>query len=240
MLQDYLACGTNSSESLDFFSLNAYEWCGNSAYTTSGYDQLQKNATGYSIPIFLSETGCNTHPPRDFADQAAVFGPNMAGTWSGAIVYEWLAEMNNYGLVNYGPRLDAVAVSAAAATATDAPLDGYPRKGTPTPVSPDFRNLKMQWATLSPSGIKESAYSPTNAPPACPASTSKVWGVNSNVALPTLGQTQAKVQSGSASATTTSATASSPTKKSSASGGNEVAGMSVVLAIVFFGFVCWP
>lgn len=31
-LQNYLACGSNKSESLDFFSLNAYEWCGESTF----------------------------------------------------------------------------------------------------------------------------------------------------------------------------------------------------------------
>lgn len=103
MLQDYLACHTNASERVDFFSLNAYEWCGASSYTQSGYDQLQANAKGYPVPIFFSETGCNTNPPRDFADQAAIFGPQMSDTWSGAIIYEWIEETNNYGLVNYGP-----------------------------------------------------------------------------------------------------------------------------------------
>lgn len=28
MLQDYLTCGGNSSNNVDFFSLNSYEWCG--------------------------------------------------------------------------------------------------------------------------------------------------------------------------------------------------------------------
>lgn len=28
MLQDYLTCGTNVSDRIDFFSLNSYEWCG--------------------------------------------------------------------------------------------------------------------------------------------------------------------------------------------------------------------
>ena len=102
MLQDYLACMPNAADRLDFFSLNAYEWCGDSSYTESGYSQLQENATNFNIPIFFSETGCNTVPPRTFADQAAVFGPQMSGTWSGAIIYEWIEETNNYGLVNYG------------------------------------------------------------------------------------------------------------------------------------------
>jgi 1,3-beta-glucanosyltransferase GAS1 len=57
MLQNYLACGTNTSESVDFYSLNAYEWCGSaSSYTVSGYSQLNENVTSYNIPIFLSET----------------------------------------------------------------------------------------------------------------------------------------------------------------------------------------
>lgn len=31
----------------------------------------------------------------------------MVNTWSGAIIYEWIQEMNQYGLINYGPQLDA-------------------------------------------------------------------------------------------------------------------------------------
>jgi len=80
-LQNYLACGSNSSEALDFYSLNAYEWCGQSTYDTSGYSMLQQNASSYNIPIFFSETGCNTPEPRLFADQAAIFGNSMSGTW---------------------------------------------------------------------------------------------------------------------------------------------------------------
>jgi hypothetical protein len=88
MLQNYLACGTNSSESVDMFGLNAYEWCGNNNMMTSGYNTLNTYAQGYNIPIFFSETGCNTVQPRTFEDQSAIFGSAMNDIWSGAIIYE--------------------------------------------------------------------------------------------------------------------------------------------------------
>lgn len=104
MLQDYLVCRPNVTERVDFYSLNSYEWCGSqSSYTISGYNILQQYANGYPVPIFLSEDGCNTVPPRTFNDQSAIFGPQMSGTWSGAIIYEWIQETNDYGLVSYGP-----------------------------------------------------------------------------------------------------------------------------------------
>lgn len=233
MLQNYLACGSNTSESLDFFGLNAYEWCGRSSYTTSGYSMLVKNATDYNIPIFLSETGCNTNRPRDFADQTAIFNTEMADTWSGSIVYEWIEEANNYGLISYGPKVDPTVSTEA--------LDGFPRSGTPTPISPDFSNLKSQWATLTPSGVKESEYTPSNTPPECPAMTSSVWDVDGKSPLPTVGQSYAMASTtGTATATATVGSASpTASNRGSASGGNEVAGMTIGLAAVMLGFVWW-
>ena len=98
MLQDYLACGPDPSQAADFFSLNVYEWCGKSSFGGSGYDQLVANASGLQIPIFISETGCNKPEPRTFDDFDSILGKDMDGSWSGAIVYEWIEEMNNYGL----------------------------------------------------------------------------------------------------------------------------------------------
>ena len=103
-LQNYLVCRENPYERLDFYSLNSYRWCGSQAtYQTSGYVNLQKSFENYPAPVFISETGCNVVPRRDFADQATIFGANMSDTWSGAIIYEWIQEMNNYGLISYGP-----------------------------------------------------------------------------------------------------------------------------------------
>jgi hypothetical protein len=193
MLQNYLACSKNESERLDFYSLNAYEWCGQSSYEVSGYNMLQKNATDYPIPIFFSETGCNTPAPRTFDDQDSIFGSKMSGTWSGAIIYEWIEETNDYGLINYGP-----SVSAATNTIVE---DGYTRKGTPTPVSPDFANLKSHWATLNPTGVALSSYKKETGSISsieCPAYTSGGWAVDPSSPLPTLGQTYKEEKSGSA------------------------------------------
>ena len=186
MLQNYMACAKNASDRLDFYSLNAYEWCGASSYEQSGYNILQKNATDYPIPIFFSETGCNTPSPRTFEDQAAIFGERMSDTWSGSIIYEWIQETNDYGLISYGPSVDAATATASSIE------DGFTRKGTPTPVSPDFNNLKSQWATLHPTGVALSAYRKSASSLTaieCPASTSGGWAVDPSSPLPTLGQT---------------------------------------------------
>ena len=189
MLQNYLACSPDPRNRLDFFGLNAYEWCGSSSYIGSGYMELQKNASGYPIPIFFSETGCNVARPRTFSDQAAIFGPLMADTWSGAMVYEWIQETNDYGLISYGPP-DPDGVNAQTTKATV--YDGFTRKGTPTPVMPDFANLKQQWETLSPTGVLLSDYvrslssSSLTTLPACPEFTADGWSVNPTEFLPVL------------------------------------------------------
>ena len=237
MLQNYLACGDDDADRADFFSLNAYEWCGSASnYVQSGYSMLQQNASDYNIPIFLSETGCIKPKPRLFEDQTAIFGKVMDGTWSGAIIYEWIEEANDYGLVEYGPT-----VNPATATATDAP-DGFPRSGTPTPVSPDFSNLQNQWATLTPTGVALSDYSASASsitPVACPTSTPNGWVVNGDVPLPTIGQTLNRAAASATGTATGSAAKPTSTKKGSASGGKEVVGMSFGLAGVMLGFIWW-
>ncbi|CAK7223570.1 hypothetical protein SCUCBS95973_005223 [Sporothrix curviconia] len=173
MLQDYLTCGGDEADNVDFFSLNSYEWCDPNTYVGSGYQNLENMAGDFPVPIFFSETGCNVPGPRLFADQAAILGPDMDGDWSGAIIYEWIQEANNYGLITYGD---------------GAAKDDTPRSGTPVPITPDFANLKSQWATLSPTGVKSADYNTkTISTRSCPASTAGGWEVDGNVAIPTLG-----------------------------------------------------
>ncbi|KAL9050300.1 MAG: hypothetical protein Q9162_006719 [Coniocarpon cinnabarinum] len=192
-LQNYLSCGTNNSVNIDFFGLNAYEWCGDNDFQGSGYATLQQQAMDYPVPIFLSETGCNKPEPRTFQDQTAVFGPDMDQTWSGAIIYEWIQEANGYGLVAYDSALTA-------GTATIPGTASIPRSGTPLPVSPDYSNLKKVWASVTPSSVSANAYNPSMTNPPCPAYTSGVWEINGDASLPALGETLNPQQSASVTA----------------------------------------
>jgi len=207
---------------------------------TSGYATLNSFGEGYSVPIFFSETGCNTVRPRTFEDQTAIFGSAMNGLWSGAIIYEWIEEANEYGLIEYGPTV------AATVVATNV-VAGISVMGTPTPVAPDFTNLQSQWATLTPTGVASSDYTPSLTPPACPSSTAGGWLVDGDVKLPSVGQTQqlsttggsatsAPSSTGTASGSTATATS---TKKGAANGGKEITGMSIGLAAVMLGFMYW-
>ncbi|KAF3766626.1 family 72 glycoside hydrolase [Cryphonectria parasitica EP155] len=86
---------------VDFFSLNSYSWCGNSSFTESTYNQLVAGFSNSSVPIFLSEYGCNVPEPRVFTEVPVIYSTQMSGVFSGGIVYEFVQGSNNYGLVNY-------------------------------------------------------------------------------------------------------------------------------------------
>ncbi|KAJ4518998.1 hypothetical protein HRR86_003306 [Exophiala dermatitidis] len=231
MLQNYLVCRPNVTERLDFYALNSYEWCGSTpTYNTSGYSALQADAENYPVPIFFSEDGCNTVPPRTFDDQAAIFGPDMVNTWSGAMIYEWIQEMNQYGLVSYGPQVGADVNQGSSI------IQGFTRQGTPTPVQPDFSNLQQQWKTLTPTGVKSADYvaSMTTTPPPCPSSTAGGWTVDPSAPLPTMGAEGVStgmpsgVPKGSITVTTSStaqpSSTYSSTVSSSSGGGSSTSG----------------
>ena len=190
--------------------------CGESSYETSGYIGLQKDAAGYNIPIFFSETGCNVPFKRNFDDQAAIFGDKMVDTWSGAIIYEWIQETNKYGLVTY----PLSAASYAGAPDVNA---AYGVNGTPTPVSPDFENLSRHWATLTPSGVREADYKPSLSAPPCPDFTSGAWQVKADATLPTIGYGLNTASTQSGSVTSSPSSMASATGKAQTSGGDPVA-----------------
>ena len=144
--------------------------CGASSFETSGYSDRLAEFQNYPVPTFFSEDGCITTRPRTFTDMTAIFGPDMDSVLSGTIVYEWTQEPNDYGIIEYPDTTfqDGLNVSV----------------GSPVPLQPEFGNLQSQWAAASPTGVSLNDYTPTNSAPGCPATTSGIWDISGNLALP--------------------------------------------------------
>jgi len=169
MFQNYLVCGPEE-DTIDFFAVNIYEWCGASSYETSGYADRIAELQGYPVPVFFSEDGCISVRPRTFTDMVAIYGPQMTPVLSGTFVYEWIQEANDYGIITYPDftSQDGLNVSV----------------GSPVPIQPEFGNLMSQWASASPSSTSEAAYTPTAATMTCPATTAGTWDISGNQSLP--------------------------------------------------------
>lgn len=155
-MAEYMNCGTDDERS-DFFAFNDYSWCDPSSFTTSGWDQKVKNFTGYGLPLFLSEYGCNTNT-RKFEEVASLYSTDMTGVYSGGLVYEYSQEPSKYGLVE----IDGTSVSTL----------------------PDFDALKDALSgTASPNG--DGGYNSTGGASGCPSYASPNWVVK-NDALPAI------------------------------------------------------
>jgi len=99
----------------------------------------------------------------------SIYSTSMTGVLSGAIVYEWTQEANDYGLITY--------------PGTGTQNNQAVPSGSPVPIQPDFNNLRSQWAAASPVGTKAANYTPVTTTIACPAMVSG-WTIDGNAALP--------------------------------------------------------
>ncbi|ORY73679.1 Glucanosyltransferase-domain-containing protein [Protomyces lactucae-debilis] len=158
---EYLNCG-NASTRADFIGTNVYSYCGDSSFTQSGYDQLVAGFSDLTIPLFMSEFGCNQFAGdqskgRAFSEVATIYSKEMTSVFSGGLVYEYTQEVNNYGLVTIGSNGQVSAL-------------------------PDFYNLQKQYAALK---LDKSApgTSKTTAP-ACPGNSTDFEGVWAEDVLP--------------------------------------------------------
>ncbi|KAL1973725.1 hypothetical protein VTN31DRAFT_5285 [Thermomyces dupontii] len=158
----YMNCGDDVVRS-DFFAFNDYSWCDPSSFTQSGWDQKVKNFTGYGLPLFLSEYGCNTNK-REFNEVKSLYSIDMSPVYSGGLVYEYSEEGNKYGLVNIKgdsvtEKEDYKALKKALAAAKDPEGDGdYDAKGgsseCPKPAPPNW-DVKDDKLPAMPEGAKK-------------------------------------------------------------------------------------
>ncbi|AOA68286.1 1,3-beta-glucanosyltransferase [Komagataella phaffii CBS 7435] len=102
-LAKYLECSNSTAEldSVDFYGVNSYQWCGYQNMQTSGYDQLVAHYADYTKPIMFSEYGCNEVTPRIFQEVEAIYSSKMSSVFNGGLAYEFAQEPNNYGMVEY-------------------------------------------------------------------------------------------------------------------------------------------
>lgn len=99
-LAKYLECSDgNPNESVDFYGVNSYQWCGEQTFYSSGYNILVTDYREFTKPIFFSEYGCNEVLPRNFDEVPVLYTNDMIDVFSGGLVYEFTQEPNNYGLV---------------------------------------------------------------------------------------------------------------------------------------------
>ncbi len=143
----YLQCAINGDANdpsrIDFFGLNTYAWCGSDAtFESSGYNQLVEQLGNTSVPVFLSEYGCNRDRPRPFAEVPVIYGPQMTSVLSGGLVYEYSQEESDYGLVELQD-------------------DGSAE------LMADYDNLQQQYSRLDLALLSRVNNGSTNAPPRC-------------------------------------------------------------------------
>lgn len=144
----YLNCGDDATARGDFFAFNDYSWCGKSSFLESGWDKKVETYKDYSVPLYLSEYGCNLIKPRVFTEVQSLYSKDMTGVFSGGLVYEYSMEENEYGLVEI--------------------------KNGKVTITEDYKNLKEQFAKVdNPSGSGD--YKTDLKPSKCPPFEKGAW-----------------------------------------------------------------
>ncbi|KAK9246423.1 Glucanosyltransferase-domain-containing protein [Lipomyces tetrasporus] len=143
-LAGYLECGP-ADEAVDFYGVNSYQWCGDQTFESSQYNILVDDYTNYTIPVFLSEFGCNHVLPRTFQEVGTIFSDQFSVVFSGGLVYEYTQESSDYGLVNLSSsdgsvqeRHDYVALSSAYASVTTSGLSTVSATARPTTCATSY------------------------------------------------------------------------------------------------------
>lgn len=98
-ISEFFVCDNDASHA-EFLGINMYEWCGDSSIEQSGYGERTREFQNYPVPLFFSEYGCNKVEPRKFTEVQALYGKQMTDVWSGGLVFMYVNQSNNYGIVD--------------------------------------------------------------------------------------------------------------------------------------------
>ncbi|RSH78803.1 1,3-beta-glucanosyltransferase gas1 [Apiotrichum porosum] len=109
-LADYMTCG-NDSVTIDLYGLNNYEWCGDSTYNTSGWNTIVSDFTNITVPVYMSEYGCITSPPRLWTEVAALFSTPVSDVFSGGVAFSYFPTSDGYGMVTFSSDGNTVTTS---------------------------------------------------------------------------------------------------------------------------------
>lgn len=155
LVAEYLNCGSDEYARMDMFGVNDYSWCGFSSFEQSGYAEKMRLYRNYSLPMFLSEFGCNkVVGPRPFTEIGALYSSKMTSVFSGGLVYEYSEQVNNYGLVDI--------------------------HGNNVTKLPDFENLKNEYQQF-PNPTGDGGYSTSNNYSICPDYVKGIWEANNTL-----------------------------------------------------------
>ncbi|KAF1924119.1 glycoside hydrolase family 72 protein [Didymella exigua CBS 183.55] len=212
-MADYMNCGEDAVRS-DFYAFNDYSWCDPNTFTGAGWDQKVQKLSNYSLPIFLSEFGCNTNK-RQFNEVKSIYSTDMSSVYSGGLVYEYSQEDSNYGLVEISGNsvtelTDFTTLKNAYANATDPSGDGgYKSSGSASvcPTESKTWNVTISADQLPafPSGASDYLTNGAGTGPGLKGSGSQSSGSSSTDLA---GAGDGAVTSGAASGTTATSSAS--------------------------------
>lgn len=176
LLANYFNCGTDQTAAVDFWGYNIYEWCGQSTFQASGYQERTQAFANYSVPAFFSEYGCNNPGGangRVFQDTPVLYSDLMNKVWSGGIVYEYFEEQNDFGKSEKG-----VVARRHSRTNTTAGL--VTLSGSQVTKMEDFQTLADAMASVNANAsdtttVNMASYTSPNVPRACPAVAANTW-----------------------------------------------------------------
>lgn len=156
LIAQYMNCGDDADARIDMLGINDYSWCGPANFKTSGWSEKMQMYQGYSVPIFLSEFGCNkVVSSRPFTEIQTLYSTQMSSLFSGGLVYEYSQEANKYGLVQIND------------------------DDTITKLT-DYNNLKSQYAKAqNPTG--DGGFSKNSKYSTCPSYQANVWEANNTL-----------------------------------------------------------